>query len=70
MADAKQNLARINDIFDEVTRQMNSLKRQAAKAERYASCATRCAAQLRIVLASRFTELEQHASSLEAELVS
>ena len=36
LADAKQNLARINDIFDEVTRQMNSLKRQAAKAERYA----------------------------------
>ena len=32
---AKQNLARVNDIFDEVTRQMNSLKRQAAKAERY-----------------------------------
>ena len=32
---AKQNLARVNDIFDEVTRQMGSLKRQAAKAERY-----------------------------------
>ncbi|MGC2298302.1 MAG: AAA family ATPase, partial [Acidobacteriaceae bacterium] len=32
---AKQNLARVNDIFDEVARQMNSLKRQAAKAERY-----------------------------------
>ena len=36
---ARQNLARINDIFDEVTRQMNSLKRQAAKAERYAEFA-------------------------------
>ena len=32
---AKQNLARVNDIFEEVTRQMGSLKRQAAKAERY-----------------------------------
>ena len=41
LADAKQNLARINDIFDEVTRQMNSLKRQAAKAERYAQAARR-----------------------------
>jgi chromosome segregation protein len=28
---AKQNLARVNDIFEEVTRQMNSLKRQADK---------------------------------------
>ena len=33
---AKQNLARVDDIFEEVTRQMNSLKRQAAKAERFA----------------------------------
>ena len=36
LEDAKLNLDRINDIFDEVTRQMNSLKRQASKAERYA----------------------------------
>jgi len=34
---AKQNLARVDDIFEEVTRQMGSLKRQAAKAERYAA---------------------------------
>jgi len=32
---SRLNLARINDIFDEVTKQMNSLKRQASKAERY-----------------------------------
>jgi len=32
LEDAKLNLSRINDIFDEVTRQMNSLKRQASKA--------------------------------------
>ena len=37
LEDAKLNLSRINDIFDEVTRQMNSLKRQASKAERYAT---------------------------------
>jgi chromosome segregation protein len=68
LADAKQNLARINDIFDEVTRQMNSLKRQAAKAERYAKLRDEMREQLRIVLASRFTELEAQARQLEAEL--
>ena len=68
LADAKQNLARINDIFDEVTRQMNSLKRQAAKAERYAKLRDEMREQLRIVLASRFTELEAQAKQLEAEL--
>jgi chromosome segregation protein len=68
LADAKQNLSRINDIFDEVTRQMNSLKRQAAKAERYAKLRDEMRVQLRIVLASRFTELETQARQLEAEL--
>ncbi len=68
LADAKQNLARINDIFDEVTRQMNSLKRQAAKAERFAKLRDEMREQLRIVLASRFTELEVEARQLDAEL--
>ena len=45
LEDAKLNLSRINDIFDEVTRQMNSLKRQASKAERYAQAARRNARQ-------------------------
>jgi chromosome segregation protein len=68
LADAKQNLARINDIFDEVTRQMNSLKRQASKAERYAKLRDEMREHLRIVLASRFAELEAQARQLEAEL--
>jgi chromosome segregation protein len=68
LADAKQNLARINDIFDEVTRQMNSLKRQAAKAERFAKLRDEMRGKLRLVLASRFTELQQHAAELDTQL--
>jgi chromosome segregation protein len=54
---SKQNLARINDIFDEVTRQMNSLKRQASKAERYARLREEMREKLRLVLASRFDQV-------------
>ena len=50
---AKQNLARVDDIFEEVTRQMNSLKRQAAKAERFAQVRDELRGRLRVVLASR-----------------
>ena len=58
LEDAKQNLARVNDIFEEVTRQMNSLKRQASKAERYAKLREEMRAKLRLVLASKFAQLE------------
>jgi chromosome segregation protein len=65
---AKQNLARINDIFDEVARQMNSLKRQASKAERYAKLRDEMRDKLRVVLASKFAQLDSEAASLEAQL--
>jgi chromosome segregation protein len=68
LEDAKTNLSRVNDIFDEVTRQMNSLKRQAAKAERYAKLRDEMRAKLRLVLASKFTELDTQAHELEALL--
>ncbi len=68
LEDAKLNLARINDIFDEVTRQMNSLKRQASKAERYARLRDEMRAKLRVVLASKFAQLDAEASSLETQL--
>src|SRR5262249_8830755 len=48
---ARQNLARVNDIFEEITRQMNSLKRQAAKAERYTRLREEMRDKLRLVLA-------------------
>jgi chromosome segregation protein len=70
LADAKLNLSRVNDIFDEVQRQMNSLKRQAAKAERFAKLRDEMRAKLRIVLASRFAEMQAEAARLETELTS
>jgi chromosome segregation protein len=68
LEDAKLNLARINDIFDEVTRQMNSLKRQASKAERYAKLREEMRAQLRVVLASKFAAIEHESTELDAQL--
>jgi len=68
LEDAKQNLARVNDIFEEVTRQMNSLKRQASKAERYAKLREEMRAKLRLVLASKFAHLEQESAALDAQI--
>jgi chromosome segregation protein len=69
LEDAKQNLARVNDIFEEVTRQMNSLKRQASKAERYAKLREEMRAKLRLVLASKFAQLDQESAALDAQII-
>jgi chromosome segregation protein len=68
LEDARTNLNRINDIFEEVTRQMNSLKRQASKAERYAKLRDEMRAKLRVVLASKFTQMDQESATLDAQL--
>ncbi len=68
LEDAKLNLNRVNDIFEEVTRQMNSLKRQAAKAARYARLRDEMREKLRVVLASKFAQLQREKEQLEAEL--
>jgi len=68
LEEAKQNLSRVNDIFDEVTRQMNSLKRQASKAERYARLRDEMRAKLRVVLASKFADLERQSAELEQQI--
>ena len=65
---AKQNLARVNDIFEEVTRQMASLKRQAAKAERYAKLRDEMRARLRVVLASRIAQMDTQHAALETQI--
>jgi len=68
LEEAKANLARVNDIFDEVTRQMNSLKRQASKAERYARLRDEMRGKLRLVLTGKFAQLRREAEELDATL--
>src|SRR5256884_7465438 len=68
LEDAKTNLNRVNDIFEEVTRQMNSLKRQASKAERYARLRDEMRAKLRIALASKFTQMDQESMALDTQI--
>jgi chromosome segregation protein len=65
---AKQNLARVDDIFEEVTRQMNSLKRQAARAERYAAVRDELRGRLRVVLASRMALMDAEQARLTEEI--
>jgi len=65
---AKQNLARVNDIFDEVARQMNSLKRQAAKAERYGALRDELRQRLRVVIATRLSLMDAATVAAAAEL--
>jgi chromosome segregation protein len=67
---ARQNLARVDDIFEEVTRQMNSLKRQAAKAERFAAVRDELRGRMRVVLSSRMAVMDADQARLEEEIAS
>jgi chromosome segregation protein len=65
---AKQNLSRVDDIFEEVTRQVNSLKRQAAKAERFAAVRYDLRGRLCVVLASRIAVMDTDQARLDKEI--
>jgi chromosome segregation protein len=56
---ARQNLHRVNDILQEVIRQVNSLKRQAARARRYEELRKEWSENLALLLASRYRQMNQ-----------
>ena len=65
---SKQNLARVNDILEEVTRQLHSLQRQAARARRYKDLRDQMQTQLRTVLVSRHRQKDEEATQVALEL--
>ena len=65
---SRQNLARIDDIFDEVAKQVVTLRRQASKAERYGALRDELRGKLRVVLGSKLAEMDEQSAALTGQI--
>ena len=65
---SRANLARVADILEEVTKQVNSLKRQASKARRFREMQEELRGRLKITLTSRLRTLETECRRLQDEV--
>jgi len=65
---SKLNLSRVNDIVVEVEKQLGSLKRQAAKARRYAEIREQMRGIVRQMLAGKARELDAEADRVQKRL--
>ncbi|MBZ5553117.1 MAG: chromosome segregation protein SMC [Acidobacteriia bacterium] len=65
---AKLNLSRISDIIEEVTRQLNSLKRQASKARRYKELREELREKETTILFNQLVGFEETITRTQSEL--
>ncbi len=65
---SRLNLARISDILEEVTKQVNSFKRQASKARRFREMQEELRGRLKVTLTSRLRTLDTECQRLRDEV--